>query len=131
MKIFAFFLPVPFPLPIIIHKETLPLHVPVYEESIFDLIKKGNLKAVHSSIEKGTGINSKNFKGETLVHYAVYHNQIDIAKLLIRLGANLYSTDNTEQTVIDLIHNRHQEVLLDNNQVNELGVTTDLYCDII
>lgn len=148
MKAIVFFMPVPIPLPMIVYKETSALNKTVYKDNIFDLINKGNIKSVYSSIIEGTSINLKNSKGQTLLHYAVCHNQIEIAKLLIYLGADLQAIDNHGQKIIDVIHDNHQEVLLKKHtmesftaliepesaasqQVDELGATYHSFCEIM
>ena len=122
------FIPLPLPLP-------LPLVMPIYiqdkqkhevhiaKEDIFDLVNKGNIVSVYFSIKQGTNVNSKNLKGQPLILYAISHNQIDIAKLLIYLGANLNSVDNEKQTTIDVIHkHNYEDTLLDESVVREFGL---------
>jgi len=56
--------------------------------SFCKLIQKGNIEAVKAMIESGEDINKKS-KGLTPLMFAARHNRADIAKLLIKNGANV------------------------------------------
>ena len=100
------------------------------KENIFDLINVGNIKAVYSCINKGTSVNSKNCKGQSLLHYAICHNQIDIAKLLIFLGGDIYYMDKEGKKVIDIISELHyDDVLLDSKTVTEFSQNFIMYLE--
>jgi hypothetical protein len=87
-----------------------PHYIPYVKENIFDLIYRSNIKAVQTQIHEGTSVDLKNDKGQTLLHYAVIYKQIEIAKLLISLGADLDVKDNMGQTVKYIIQNRYPEL---------------------
>jgi ankyrin repeat protein len=56
-------------------------------ENVFDLIYRSRFEAVKSQVTKGVvNINSRNDKGQTLLHYALLYNQIKIAEFLISQG---------------------------------------------
>ena len=76
-------------------------------ENVFDLIYRSQFGAVKSQVTKGVvDINSRNDKGQTLLHYALLYNQIKIAEFLILQGADLKAKDNSGQKVADLIHEK-------------------------
>ena len=86
------------------------------EENMFDLIYKGDYKAVCSRIKKGVSVNLRNDQDQTLLHYAVLYNQVKIAKFLIFLGADLDSKDKFGQTVREVIKKYNLEL---DGQLNE------------
>jgi hypothetical protein len=76
-------------------------------ENVFDLIYKSQFEAVKSQVTKGiVNINSRNDKGQTLLHYALLYNQIEIAKFLISQGADLKAKDSSGQKIENLIHEK-------------------------
>lgn len=54
---------------------------------IFFAIRGSKLKILEMLIDKGHDINFKNGFGETPLHYAVYHENIEAVKLLLQSGA--------------------------------------------
>lgn len=81
------------------------------EENMFDLVYRGDYKAVCSRIKKGMSVvNLRNDQDQTLLHYAVLYNQVKIAKLLISFGADLDAKDRFGQTVRDVIQKRNPEL---------------------
>lgn len=80
------------------------------EENMFDLVYKGDYKAVCSRIKKGAGVNLRNDQDQTLLHYAVLYNQVKIAKFLISFGADLDSKDKFGQTVREVIKKYNLEL---------------------
>ena len=120
-------------------------------ENVFDLIYRSQFGAVKSQVTKGVvDINSRNDKGQTLLHYALLYNQIKIAEFLISQGADLKAKDNSGQKVVDLIHekcsyifeNMHndslssltlvisEQELIKDDQVQESGNVEDCCCVI-
>jgi hypothetical protein len=76
-------------------------------ENIFDLIYRSQLEAVKSQVTKGVvDINSRNDKGQTLLHYALLYNQIKIAEFLISQGADLKAKDNSGQKIQNLMQEK-------------------------
>jgi hypothetical protein len=76
-------------------------------ENVFDLIYRSQFEAVKSQVTKGVvNINSRNDKGQTLLHYALLYNQIKIAEFLISQGADLKAKDNSGQKVDNLIQEK-------------------------
>ena len=86
------------------------------EENMFDLVYKGDYKAVCSRIKKGTSVHLRNDQDQTLLHYAVLYNQVKIAKFLISFGADLDSKDKFGQTVREVIKKYNLEL---DGQLNE------------
>ena len=120
-------------------------------ENVFDLIHRSRFEAVKSQVTKGiVNINSRNDKGQTLLHYALLYNQIKIAEFLISQGADLKAKDNSGQKVADLIpekcsyifENMHNDSLssltlvisdqelIKGDQVQESGNVEDCGCVI-
>ena len=76
-------------------------------ENVFDLIYRSRFEAVKSQVTKGiVNINSRNDKGQTLLHYALLYNQIKIAEFLISQGADLKAKDNSGQKIENLIQEK-------------------------
>jgi ankyrin repeat protein len=66
---------------------------------------------VKSQVTKGVvNINSRNDKGQTLLHYALLYNQIKIAEFLISQGADLKAKDNSGQKIENLIQEKCQYI---------------------
>ena len=122
----------------------------VKKENIFDLIYRSEFNAVKAQITKGiTNVHSKNEKGQTLLHYALLYNQIEIAEFLITQGADLNDEDNNGQKVKDLIEERcpniydninilasstpitSEQHLVEDTQVKESGNVNDCWCIIL
>jgi len=81
-------------------------HPPVVE-NVFDLIYRSRFEAVRSQVTKGiVNIDSRNDKGQTLLHYALLYNQIKIAEFLISQRADLKAKDNSGQKVENLIQEK-------------------------
>lgn len=131
-------------------KFTKVYYTPVVE-NVFDLIYRSRFEAVKSQVTKGVvNINSRNDKGQTLLHYALLYNQIKIAEFLISQGADLKAKDNSGQKVADLIpekcsyifENMHNDSLssltlvisdqelIKGDQVQESGNVEDCGCVI-
>jgi hypothetical protein len=125
------FTPIPIPFIMPVFKKQSEINKLTYtKEDIFDLVNVGNIKAVYSCINEGTSVNSKNCKGQSLLHYAIYHNQIDIAKLLIFLGGDIYYMDKEGKKVIDIISELHYDsVLLDSKTVTEFSQNFIMYLE--
>ena len=81
-------------------------HPPVVE-NVFDLIYRSRFEAVRSQVTKGiVNIDSRNDKGQTLLHYALLYNQIKIAEFLISQRADLKAKDNSGQKVENIIQEK-------------------------
>ena len=81
-------------------------------ENVFDLIYRSQFEAVKSQVVKGiVNVNFRNDKGQTLLHYALLYNQINIAEFLISQGANLKAKDNNGQRVENLMQEKCPYIL--------------------
>ena len=92
-------------------------------ENVFDLIYRSQFGAVKSQVTKGVvDINSRNDKGQTLLHYALLYNQIKIAEFLISQGADLKTKDNSGQKVENLIQEKCPYIFenMHNNSLSSL-----------
>ena len=121
------------------------------KENIFNLIYRSEFGAVKAQITKGiTNVHFRNEKGQTLLHYALLYNQIEIAEFLITQGADLNDEDNNGQKVKDLIEERcpniydniniltaastpitSEQHLVEDTQVKESGNVNDCWCIIL
>lgn len=82
----------------------------IYKRDIFTLIYEGNLTATRKAIKNGdVTLYHRNDKGQTLLHWAVLYNQIEISQELITLGASLDISDNQGNTVRDIINTHLSE----------------------
>ena len=62
----------------------------VPEISIYDAARDGNIEAVKQHLAAGTDVNAKDeYSGYTSLHHAANHGLNEIAKLLIKKGANV------------------------------------------
>jgi len=81
-------------------------------ENVFDLIYRSQFEAVKSQVVKGiVNVNFRNDKGQTLLHYALLYNQINIAEFLISQGADLKAKDNNGQRVENLMQEKCPYIL--------------------
>jgi len=129
-------------------KFTKVYYTPVVE-NVFDLIYRSRFEAVKSQVTKGVvNINSRNDKGQTLLHYALLYNQIKIAEFLISQGADLKGKDNSGQKIENLIQEKcpyilesmhndslssltlviYDQELIKDDQVQESGNVEDCCC---
>ena len=120
-------------------------------ENVFDLIYRSQFGAVKSQVPKGVvDINSRNDKGQTLLHYALLYDQIKIAEFLISQGADLKVKDNSGQKIENLIQEKcpyifesmhndslssltlviSDQELMKDNQVQESGNVENCCCII-
>ena len=76
----------------------------------YDLVLKGDDKAIRAKIIKGTSVNLRNDNDQTRLHYAMFYNQVKIAKFLIEVGADLDAKDKFGQTVRDVIPKHNSEL---------------------
>ena len=77
------------------------------EIDAFDLIYRGQYKALCNLIQSGTHVDIRNNKDQTLLHYAILYNQFEIAQFLISCNANLNSIDKFGQKVKDAMQERN------------------------
>ena len=102
---------------------------------IWEAAKEGNIEAVKQQLAAGTDVDAKDDKfGLTLLHMAAANNQNEIAKLLIKEGANVNIKDEDAQTPIHYASvNGHVdivELLLVNNanvNIHPVNVYTSLH----
>jgi ankyrin repeat protein len=59
----------------------------------YRLIERGEIEKIRSSIESGLSLRGRGSDGGTLLHAAVWCNQISIAELLIDMGMVLDDRD--------------------------------------
>jgi len=75
--------------------------------------KEGNLELIRQQVEKGVNIDSIDFPTGTALCAAAENNQIEAAKVLIELGADLEKTDNSPMPMTALfkaVSNEHYEM---------------------
>ncbi len=78
--------------------ETKPIATPkeenMQEKEIIDLVKKNNITAVQSALNKGTDVNTKDKKGRSLLLIATIEKQPEMAKLLVSCKAEVNLQDD-------------------------------------
>ena len=82
---------------------------------LFEAIQAGDLELVKSLVKKGVSIHSKNKKGETPLHIAVYTENLNIVKWLIEKGADLNARVSGHDEGSTALHyaiqcNKHLEI---------------------
>ena len=66
-------------------------------------IRYNNVYKVRSALNSGTSVNQRDSSGNTLLHLACYYRgSTDVARLLIRRGANVHAVNNTGYTPLHL-----------------------------
>ncbi len=60
-----------------------------YASPLIDAVKNNNLTEVQKLIKNGVDVNEKDDYGETALHFAADVGSVDIAKLLLKSGANV------------------------------------------
>lgn len=64
------------------------------EKDILNQVKKGNISAVKSALEKGEDVNTQDKKGRSLLLIATLEKQTEMAKLLVSYKADVNLQDN-------------------------------------
>lgn len=59
------------------------------EQVLFNLVKEGDIENLKTLIDTGVDVNTKDDNGFTALHYAVYHNKIDIVRFLLEKDADV------------------------------------------
>jgi ankyrin repeat protein len=73
-------------------------------DEIFSLVHKGNYKEISALIKRGMCINNlRNENDQTLLHYALQYNQLEIARILMATGAILDTKDKNGNSPYDII----------------------------
>jgi ankyrin repeat protein len=60
---------------------------------LIEAVKDGDTAAVRALLDKGGDVNAPEVDGTTVLHWAVSRNNLDVADLLIRAGANVRATN--------------------------------------
>jgi len=95
-----------------------PFAVP--QVDVFDSIRRGNCDEVQLAISSGkVHVNHKNVKGETLLIAAICYRQLEIAKHLIFLGADLEIPDPFGKSARDYIQEQKIHQLYNINKIIE------------
>ena len=67
----------------------------------------GDNKRIIKLSKDGYNINSQDKDGNTALHYAVKHGQIQTCKLLVSLGTDITIKNNSGSTAMDLLSSQH------------------------
>lgn len=59
------------------------------EQVLFNLVKEGDIENLKTLIDTGVDVNTKDDNGFTALHYAVYHDKIDIVRFLLEKDADV------------------------------------------
>ncbi len=68
------------------------INIAEYNAMLFQASERGDTALILQMIEQGADIFSSNTNGETALHSAAAHNQVDAVRLLIKNGADVNST---------------------------------------
>ena len=60
---------------------------------LIEAVKDGDTAAVRALLDKGGDVNAPEVDGTTVLHWAVSRNNLDVADLVIRAGANVRATN--------------------------------------
>ncbi len=72
-------------------------------ENIFSAVANGDTDAVrHYIVDLGVDVNSRDGNSLTPLHYSAKFNQVDVARLLIELGAKADITNNCGKTPLQV-----------------------------
>jgi ankyrin repeat protein len=90
---------------------------------LINAIINDDLLQVKQLLEKGAEANiSDDDANVTPLHYAVLHNKVSIAELLITAGANLNARSNEDQTPLELAQELgHKEMIALLKKLSPLG----------
>ena len=105
---------------------------------IFKMIHEGNLEAARYQLQHGgTWIERRDIEDRTLLICALTYRQKEIAKLLIKMGANLDASDKYDNTPRKFILDNHStfgDLLLISHDTNTdselLGQESPCHCVI-
>ncbi|XP_062515442.1 serine/threonine-protein phosphatase 6 regulatory ankyrin repeat subunit A-like isoform X2 [Corticium candelabrum] len=65
---------------------------------IVDAARSGRIGLVHSLLEDGVSVNSKNATGETALHVACFYNRSDVLNVLLEAGASVNALTRSRYT---------------------------------
>lgn len=83
------------------------------ETPIFNAVRTNNLKVIKLLIKKGAEVNLCNDKGETVLsEYTHYNEDVAIAELLIKAGAELKEAKKGSKTPLDIAFNKNKQKLI-------------------
>lgn len=106
-------------------------------EDIFKMIHEGKLQALRYELQHGALIERRDIEDRTLLIYALTYRQKEIAKLLIKMGANLDASDKYDNTPRKFILDNHStfgDLLLISHDTNTdselLGQESPCHCVI-
>lgn len=68
--------------------------IPAPDRNLMSAVKDGNVDAVRGALSRGGNPNRHYRSGKTPLHVAAWDDEVDIARLLIRGGANVNSRDH-------------------------------------
>ncbi len=63
------------------------------DAELADAAEKTEFDTVRTLLENGADVNAKQVDGMTALHWAVYHDVLNAAKLLVKAGANVKATN--------------------------------------
>ncbi|GIZ04566.1 tankyrase [Caerostris extrusa] len=84
---------------------------------IHSAIREDDLGKIYTIIQNGIDINCKDSSGNTLLHYAALHGNLDVMKLLLEFGAIYNATNANNKTPLQLAENNSVKMLLNLTEV--------------
>lgn len=73
-----------------------------HETALADAIEKMDRQTAQALIQKGAGINASQADGMTALHWAAYHDSLELAKLLVESGADASAENRYGVTPLSL-----------------------------
>src|SRR5437763_2019538 len=69
---------------------------------VADAVMKGDQAAVRKLLQQNADVNAAQIDGATALHWAVYRDEVEVARLLIKVGAKLDATNREGVTALDM-----------------------------
>lgn len=66
--------------------------------ALWSAVRGGAILAVNALLNHGADLNQKDLNGETLIHKAVYHNQIEMIEFLVQSGLDINARKQGDET---------------------------------
>ena len=74
------------------------------KEKLFYAARANDVKTVKRLIEEGADVNTRNERGESLLHIACIHNHVKLAQTLITMRADIEACNNYSSTPLHFVY---------------------------
>lgn len=99
---------------------TLAISREAIETPLFKACADRNIHLINSLIDSGEDVNYQNELGCTALHYAIFFQEIDIARCLILNGADIHIKDARSRTPLSYLS-------FDENHISRFNELHELY----